>query len=279
LSLRRKLFVAAGAEVLVIVAVFVVHALGSDPNPLRARRVLTLFMMTQALVAAFAPLFGAELAARGSYRQAALAVLEPLGWAMAVCLSAPLLLGLFCDRGGLLLWLKALPVVAGAGLASAGLTLMLSRLTRRPMLAVCLAAALILLFEFQPLYTFSAIKSFYDSGSPRAQRLLIETGVRTSWMGVAHAMKNSLWQYDLNRPTLYPKKWIGSDYGVLRPGPLCHFLEYLVVAALLAGLATLRGKPQESGTDTHHEDHEEHEEPHVITRSREDTENTPHNGP
>jgi hypothetical protein len=63
-------------------------------------------------------------------------------------------------------------------------------------------------------------------------------------MGAAHAMKNTLWQYDLTSPTLYPPNWIGSDYGADRPGPLRHFLEYLALGAFLAGLGTLRGSAE-----------------------------------
>jgi len=246
-TLRRKLVIAAGIEILVMVAVFVLYAMGQDVSPIRARRALMFVMMAQALVVAFAPLFGARAAAERSYRGALGAVLEPPAWVVAVCLSGPLLLALFFDRGGLALWFLALVVIAGAGLCSAGLTLALARLTRKPTLAVCLAAALLLLFEFQPLYTLRAIKKLSSRGT--AQRFLIEAGVRPSWMGVAHAMKSITWRYDLTSPTLYPPNWVGSDYPLDRPGPFRHFLEYLILGAFLAGLGALRSGREESKED------------------------------
>ncbi len=246
MTFRRKLLLAAGAEILVMIAVFVLYAMGEDITHIRARRALTFFMMLQAMVAVFVPLFAARDAIKGDFRAALRAVLEPVAWVFTICLSGPLLLALFFDRGGLGLWLLALVVIAGASLASAGLILALARLTRKPTLAVCLAATLLLLFEFQPLYTLRAIKELRGN---RSQRLLIEAGVRTSWMGVAYAMRSDLWRYDVTSPTLYPPNWIGSDYGVNRPNPFRHFLEYLVLGTFLAGLGAIRGNREESEED------------------------------
>jgi hypothetical protein len=265
-SRRRKILFAAIAEVLVIVAAFVVFALGSDADLLRARRVLTFFLIVQALACAFAPLWTAERAARGTYWKALRAALEPVGWTLAVMLSGPLLLALFYDRGALLAWLLAELVCAGAGLASAGLLLALARLTRRPLLAAGLAAALLLLFELQPAYTLRVIRS--ARGHPGVQRLLINLGLRPSWMGVAHALKRArpgVWHYDLGSTTLYPPHWIGTDYAASPPEPWDHFMEHLVAAVILAGLAALRRTSGDKAADTYHEAcppwraHEEHE--------------------
>jgi hypothetical protein len=249
-SFRRKLLFAAGAEVLIIILVFVVYSLGEDLAPLRARRTLTLLMMLQAMLAAFAPLFAAEAVAGAgkSWRAGLSAATGALGWLMAVCFSGPLLLVLFFDRGGFTLWLAALLIIFGAGLASAGLVLALGRLSRKPMLTVCLSAVLLLAFELQPLYTLKLIRG--SRSAPAAQRLLLATGVRTSWMGVAHAMKGPPWQYDISSPTLYPPNWTGSDYLLNRPGPLRHFLEYLAIAAILAGLGVLRRNKPEAPKET-----------------------------
>ncbi|MHC4916209.1 MAG: hypothetical protein ACYTGB_12035 [Planctomycetota bacterium] len=241
MTLRRKLIFAGAAAGLILVLVFVVRALGTDPDPLRSRRVLTLFMIVAALAAAFAPLCGADRAAPRCRLGALRAVGEPLGWTLAVFLPGTLILALFFDRGGLVPWLLALVVALGAGLASAGLILALARPGNRPRLGVCVALALLLLFEFQPLYTYSLIKTF--NGRPRAQSVLLAAGVRTSWMGTAYAMKDNLFGYDLTSPTLYPPHWPGTDYPVSRPGPGRHFFEYLTAFALLATIGLVRAGP------------------------------------
>jgi hypothetical protein len=241
LKLRRKLIFAGTAAGLLLVLILVVRALGSDAEPLRSRRVLTLFAMLAALAAAFAPLFGADRAAPLCRPGALRSVGEPLGWTLAVFVPGPLILALVFDRGGILPWLLAMLIAIGAGLASAGLILALARPANRPRLGVCISLALLLLFEFQPLYTYSLIKSF--NGSPRAQSVLLAAGVRTSWMGAAYAMKTDLWGYDLTSRTLYPINWVGTDYPVSRPGPGRHFLEYLIAFVLFGSLGLVRAGP------------------------------------
>ncbi len=241
MKLRRKLIFAGIAAGLLLILILVVRALGSDAEPLRSRRVLTLFAMLAALAAALAPLFGADRAAPLCRPGALRSVGEPLGWTLAVFVPGPLILALLFDRGGIVPWLLAMIVALGAGLASAGLILALARPANRPRMGVCIALALLLLFEFQPLYTYSLIKSF--NGRPGAQNVLIATGVRTSWMGAAYAMKDNLFAYDLTSRTLYPTNWLGTDYPVSRPGPGRHFLEYLIAFVLLGSLGLVRAGP------------------------------------
>ena len=61
----RKLFIAAGVEIVVVAAIFVAFAaLGNEGRTVRARRLLTFFMIAESLAASFAPLFGAGRAAK-----------------------------------------------------------------------------------------------------------------------------------------------------------------------------------------------------------------------
>ena len=236
----RKLLIGAAVELAVIAAVFIVYALLDGSSPQRARRVLTFALIVESMVAALAPAFGAERAARGPLPRALAAVLEPVGWVLAVFASGPLLLAVFFDRGALGAWLLAVLLSAAAGLASAGLVLALVRLTRKPLPSASLALALVLVFSLQPFYTLAAIKA----AGPRTRRALINLGVRPPWMAASYALARlpaaDEWKYvPVTSPGFY-NLWVGTDYRVTVPGTGRYLLEYLIFAAALMGLAALR---------------------------------------
>jgi hypothetical protein len=246
MSRWRKLFVAAGFELAAIALVFAVWAFSEGGARIRARMVLTWFMLAVSMVAVFAPLWAATDCVGRGYRRSLAVVLEPPGWTLAVTLSGPLLLALFFDRGALAAWLLAVVTCAAAALASAALVLALARLTRRPLASVGLAAVLLLAFSLQPLYTKKLIRA--ARGRPGVQRLLIDAGVRAPWMAAAYAMKRARrtdppWSYDpITSNSLY-NRWVGTDLVVIIPGPGRYILEYLGFALILAALAGLREAP------------------------------------
>jgi hypothetical protein len=252
MSLRRRLLVATAAALAALALALAAWAASGDSRAIAARRALTFFMLAESMAAALAPLFGAAGAARRTLRGALRAVLEPLGWTLAAASCAPLLLVLLFDRGAFAGWLLAVATCAAAGAASAGLVLALARLTRRATLTAVLAAALVMAFALQPLYTMPAIRAL--GGRPTAQRALIALGVRAPWMAAAYALKRSApvgWDYDpLVAPSLYPPTWVGTDYPVAVPGPAQYLAEYLFLGLLLGAAGALRGgRPPEDAPD------------------------------
>ena len=252
MSIRRKLTLAAGAEVLVIAAVFAVFAAASGPPTARARRALTLLMMAEAVAVTLAPLFAAGSHMLKSYRRALLAACEPAGWVLATSASGAFLLAVIYDRGALAAWLVAKLVCAAAGLAGAALVLALARLSRRPMPACALAGALVLVFALQPLYSFRAIRAF-ERSRPRAHRLLISLGVRSPPMAAAYALSEAPpTEGAPGAPHMWPgfyHGWVGSYYRVKAPSSGRYMLECLLAAAALAALAALRPARKEGTTE------------------------------
>jgi hypothetical protein len=251
-TVRKKLLawaIACPAVLGLILLAWAAGGGGGGESAVRARQALTAAAMLEAVAAAFAPLLAAGRAGRGSWSRALPAAAAPALWVLAAAAPAGLAAALLVDRGAAASWLMAQLPALGAGLASAGLVLALCRLTRMPELAVAAAGLLLLGFETQPGWTLPVIRA--ARGRPAAQHLVIDLGVRTSWMGAANAMSTAepaVWRYDLTSPSLYPPNWVGSDYPAGRPSPPRHMAEYLLFAALLAGLAALRspaGRPHE----------------------------------
>ena len=237
---RRKLLLACGFETGLLALAFLIFAAGKDQYAVRARRVITLLMITESLVLALAPVFAVRKAAGRSVLESLLMTLRPVGWTLAVTLAGPLVLALVFDRGALPGWIMAKLICAAIGMASAGLVLFITRLTGRPALSLPLSLVLILGFSLQPFYTMPVIRAL--RGKPEAQKLLIDSGVRAPWMAASHAMLSAGpagWKYmPVTSPYLY-EHWVGTDYPVNVPGNGSYLIEYLVFGLLLAGLAAL----------------------------------------
>ena len=245
---RKRLLAFAASAAGLAAVILVLYALAGGASPARARRVLTFALMMEGLAVALAPLFSAERCLRADYWRGVLATAAPVGWVLAVPLVGELILSLSADRGLLPALLLAKLVVAAAGLAFAGLVLVLVRLSRRPLFAAAAAGALALAFTLQPFYTQPAMSALSGEGRAVPRDFLVAAGVRSPLLAPAYVVARLApvngWQF-LPHMAMY-NRWVGNDYQVPKIGPGRYRLEYLAAAALLAALAAARRSPAAS---------------------------------
>jgi hypothetical protein len=238
----RKLFWAAGAELLLIVLVLLAWKLAPGQNTEATRRVVLLFGMLLSVATIFAPLFAVRGISQGPLLKALLRGSEPVFWTLAAFLSGPLLLAIFCDTGSVMPWLKVFLLAASGGLASSTLLIAAVRLSGNPRISTIAHLLLLGLFCLQPFYVRPAISAARTS--PRLQRTMLALGMRTPWVAAANTMAAALpdgWRYQvLTTPSLY-NRWIGTDFSVSTPTFWRYLVENLAAALLLAALGALRG--------------------------------------
>ncbi len=240
---RRAPVLLASAAAAAGLLLILTAATGGDAT-VRARKVLTFAVIAEALAACLAPLFAAGSAARGGFWRAALAVAAPVGWVFVAPLPGELVLATGLDRGALGGVLLAKLAAAGAGLASAGLTLALTRLTRRPRAAAGLAATLILAFLLLPLYSLTAIKALSAEGRPAARDRLISMGLRSPPLAAAYTLVGASrpvgWEYVPHSSPWFYEHWVGTDYPMAVPSAWRYLSGYLLAAALLGAAGAIR---------------------------------------